>query len=413
MRIRSVAVMSNMEKALLIILVMALYKFFFLFDGHSSLLVNGVYGPSTKTLDAISLLLLMSIVVTSKKIKKSKFFVEILIAETIIIISAIITAPDVFLKKWISYGVLLVLYFSLINYLKNKDQIVFFVTIMQLCGIVTNILLISQAAIMNNGGNPFLHIYFLESGYWYPYRNGMLRITENEVLYLLTYCISVSQIRISVSNKSSLKLIALMNITTTLINFFYVTQTRLIMMMAILILLINVFIRKKLTEKQLFTRFVLIVGASISAGFVYDKIMRGLRFSITENSYIARIEGYKYFLNLGIEHPFMGVGFSDLLDANGINYTDVGIIGTFGQFGVILVFLYVIILIKLVYLTVKNQHGSFRMGRYISINSSFMVVFLSFTTMSMFNNGSLQIFAVVLALIESINRNTKIQNTKK
>ena len=311
-----------------------------------------------------------------------------------------------------SYWVLLLVYLALTNWLNTENRIKFFLFVMQASAVITNILLIVQAAILNAGGTSFLHIYFLESGYWYTYRNGMIRIAENEVLYLLSFCISVAQIKGWTHNKIIINILAVTNIITTLINFFYVDQTRMIIFVSIFVLLFSLFASSKLTKKQIFIRFVAVVGISVLIGSMWNEITSILHFSTTETSYTARAEGYKFFLNLGFEHPLYGVGFSRLLDSNGVNYTDVGIIGTLGQFGLILFILYIIILIKMIQMSARNQNGKSDIYKFISTNVTFIVVFLSLTTMSMFSNGLLQVFAVALALLETISNEVHFNSMK-
>lgn len=403
MKVKKQSILNIVGGTLLIFLVVALYKFFFLFDNSLSNIVNGAYGPSTKTLDAISFLLLLVSILESYKVRRKHYFVEILMSEFIILIAAIVSSNSTFFDKWMSYWVLLLVYLALTNWLNTESRINFFLLVMQASAVITNILLIVQATILNTGGTSFLHIYFLESDYWYTYRNGMIRIAENEVLYLLSFCISVAQIKGRTHNKKMINILAVTNIITTLINFFYVDQTRMIISTSIFLLLFNLFASAKLTKKQFFIRFVAIVGISILVGSMWNQITSILHFSTTETSYTARLEGYKFFLNLGFEHPLYGIGFSRLLDSNGVNYTDVGIIGTLGQFGLFLFVLYIIMLVKMIQMSARNQNGKLDTYNYISTNVTFIVVFLSLTTMSMFSNGLLQVFAVALALLETIS----------
>lgn len=412
MKIKKQSISNIVGGILVVLLVIALYKFFFLFDNRLSNIVNGAYGPSTKTLDAFSFLLLLISILESYRIRKKCYFKEILISEFIILIASIASSSSTFFDKWMSYWVLLLVYLALTNWMNNESRIKFFLFVMQASAVITNILLIVQATILNAGGTSFLHIYFLESGYWYTYRNGMIRIAENEVLYLLSFCISVAQIKGWTQNKKIINILAVTNIITTLINFFYVDQTRMIISVSIFVLLFSLFASSKLTKKQFFIRFVAIVGISVLIGSMWNEITSILHFSTTETSYTARVEGYKFFLNLGFEHPLYGVGFSKLLDSNGVNYTDVGIIGTLGQFGLILFILYIIILIKMIQMSARNQNGKSDVYKFISTNVTFIVVFLSLTTMSMFNNGLLQVFAVALALLETIS-NEVHSNSRK
>ena len=397
MKIKKQSISNIVGGILLILLVIALYKFFFLFDNRLSNIVNGAYGPSTKTLDALSFLLLLVSILESYKIRRKRYFKEILISEFIILIASIASSSSAFFDKWMSYWVLLLVYLALTNWLNTESRIKFFLLVMQVSAVITNILLIVQATILNAGGTSFLHIYFLESGYWYTYRNGMIRIAENEVLYLLSFCISVAQIKGWTHNKKIINILAVTNIITTV---------------SIFVLLFSLFASSKLTKKQFFIRFVAIVGISVLIGSMWNEITSILHFSTTETSYTARAEGYKFFLNLGFEHPLYGVGFSRLLDSNGVNYTDVGIIGTLGQFGLILFILYIIILIKMIQMSARNQNGKSDIYKFISTNVTFIVVFLSLTTMSMFSNGLLQVFAVALALLETISNEVHFNSMK-
>lgn len=412
MKIRKHSTVELVYKILLMFLVVTAYKFFFIFDNKKSGLINGAYGPSTKTLCFVSFLLLLVSCIESTKIRKKRFILEICVAEIIILIAALVSSFDTFFDKWMSYWVLLLLYLALTCALKTESRIKFFINALQICGIITNILLIAQATVMNMGGTSFLHIYFLESGYWFTYRNGLVRIAENEVLYLMTYCVSVSEIRKN-EKYSLVRIMSWVNIGLTLVNFFYVDQTRMIIILALFILLVNVFVRKDLNARQVAFRFFLIIVGCFFVGYMWDEIVGLFHFSTTENSYTARVEGYKYFLKIGFEHPFCGIGFSRLLDSNEVNYTDVGIIGTFGQFGLFLTIAYILILIKMTR-CVKNGMGSeFTEGQYLIRNLAFMTVFLSLSTMSMFNNGLLQVFAISLALIETVYTTQNERTVKK
>ena len=125
--------------------------------------------------------------------------------------------------------------------------------------------------------------------------------------------------------------------------------------------------------------------------------------------------GYKYFLNKGIENPFIGIGFdANLLSNSQVNSTDVGIIGTFGQFGLIVTIAYIVMLLKLGILAKKNNCFQQKnlVGSRLSIICTMVVWVLSLTTMSMLVYGLLQVFAIVLALIEAIYRLNNKENIK-
>lgn len=413
MKIKKQSIENLTGGILLILLVIVLYKFFFLFDDKLSSVVKGAYGPSTKTLDIVAALLILASVLESRKVRRKCYFIEILISEFIILIAAIATAQSDFLDKWMSYWVLPLLYFSLTNWMKNERRIKLFLIAMQVSAVIANILLIAQATIVNTGGTYFLHIYFIESGYWYTYRNGLLRITENDVLYLMSFCVSVAQINGWAQNKKLINALAVVNIITTLINFFYIDQSRMIISVAIFVILFDLFVNKKLTKKQFLIRFAVVVCMSILVGTMWDKIVSVLHFSTKETSFTARAEGYGYFLGLGFQNPLHGVGFSSLLDSNGVNYTDVGIIGTLGQFGLILFMLYVVILVKMIQMSVRNQNRKSNIYKYVSANITFMTVLLSLTTMSMFNYGLLQVFAIALALLEALSNERHSDNISR
>ena len=241
--------------------------------------------------------------------------------------------------------------------MNSYRKINFFIKSMEIAGIITNILLIIQASIVNLGGKFFLHIYMVESGYWYVFRNGLLRITENEVLYLIVYCLSIALImRIKEQEHTICKVISIINIVTTLINFLYVDQTRMIITIAIAILFISIFINNEKTKKMILIKFFIIIFISIAIGLMWNEIIQIFHFSTTETSFVARIEGYKYFLNKGIENPFIGIGFDAIC--------------------------------------------------------TMVVWVLSLTTMSMLVYGLLQVFAIVLALIEAIYRLNNKENIK-
>ena len=74
--------------------------------------------------------------------------------------------------------------------------------------------------------------------------------------------------------------------------------------------------------------------------------------------------------------------------------------------------LYIIILIKMIQMSVRNQNGKSDIYKFISTNVTFIVVFLSLTTMSMFSNGLLQVFAVALALLETISNEVHSNSMK-
>lgn len=407
---------SLFNYSIVIMIVVSLYKFFFLFDNTKSNLVNGAYGPSTKTVDFFALILIFSLILFNRKKKVPIFFKEILTIQFIILFAAFFTTKDSVFDKWSSYFVLILVYIALLWWMNSYRKINFFIKSMEIAGIITNILLIIQASIVNLGGKFFLHIYMVESGYWYVFRNGLLRITENEVLYLIVYCLSIALImRIKEQQHTICKVISIINIVTTLINFLYVDQTRMIITIAIAILFISIFINNEKTKKMILIKFFIIIFISIAIGLMWNEIIQIFHFSTTETSFVARIEGYKYFLNKGIENPFIGIGFdANLLSNSQVNSTDVGIIGTFGQFGLIVTIAYIVMLLKLGILAKKNNCFQQKnlVGSRLSIICTMVVWVLSLTTMSMLVYGLLQVFAIVLALIEAIYRLNNKENIK-
>ena len=386
-----------------VLLVCALYKFFFLFDNTTSDFINGAYGPSTKTIGLLSVIMILVAVVLPHKKKSPLFLMPIIVCELVIFFAAIITSNS-FLDYFMSYIILILLYIALICWLDSEKKIITFCLLLQIAGVIVNVLLILQATIVNAGGDFFLHIYFVESGYWFVYRNGLLRITENEVLYLLVLCISVSKIKYKKDMNKFTYFVALVHVITTLINFMYVDQTRMIVTISIALIFFNLFLNDKMSKKIFIKRFILLLLLGIVIVFIWDSIISLLHFSLTEKSFVARVEGYKYFFDKGLSNPFWGLGFSHLYDNSSVNYTDVGIVGTFGQFGVILTISYIYIMVKMCKLTNKIKNSFHSNENNICINITAVIIFLSFTTMSMFNYGLLQVFAISLGIVESIYR---------
>ncbi len=136
---------SLFNYSIVIMIVVSLYKFFFLFDNTKSNLVNGAYGPSTKTVDFFALILIFSLILFNRKKKVPIFFKEILTIQFIILFAAFFTTKDSVFDKWSSYFVLILVYIALLWWMNSYRKINFFIKSMEIAGIINNILFIIQA----------------------------------------------------------------------------------------------------------------------------------------------------------------------------------------------------------------------------------------------------------------------------
>lgn len=381
------------ENGIMLFLAAALYKFAFLFDGKDSLLGNGVYGPSSKMVLFISLLLLLLLILFRKKIKAAKFFVPIFIFEAVILILDLTTGTIGTIDRIIHYVVLPVLYLCVIHFCDSKRRLSYFLLLIEIGSLIICLLLLFQSYAFMAGGKSFLHIYFLESGIWHAFRNDSIRIVENDVMYLLSFCIGVALVRFS--EKKGMKYLSIANCIIISIYEFFVSQTRMFMLAILMVVLASVFFDSgSIRKKQFIHRglLILIVMVVVVAG--WDVIAGRLSFSSSETSIVMRLGGYYFYIITGILNLPFGIGFNKV---SSIYYTaDIGIVGLFAKYGIITTICYLYIIIK----SVKDSRGiNDKLLKSINKNIIVLFVFLS-PFIVMLDVEQIMPFAVGVALLE-------------
>lgn len=385
---------EGIRRILLIVLIIALYKFFFLFD-RESFTGSGVYGSSLITVLLLSICNIFFNIIGKIRVKIPIFTGPIIIIEMMMII-VVIATQDVGAFSRIGWCLtLLMLYLALVFSIKNENDLDFVFFSFQLCTIIVCALLIIQAIVVNLGGNFFLHIHFIESNSWYTFRNDRLRILENENLYLIGYIISLVNLRCNHSKMR--RLISIICIGLSLVYNVYVSQTRMILFSEVMLLVIMYFYKSKLSVKRLVLAVIIIPLAIEGISLIQDYLMNSLVLFVSDKSVTIRLLEYTFFLNAGLEFFPFGVGFRDI----SMNYYagDVGVIGIIGKYGYIVASLVLYIYIKMFRTMkneiIKNNDGQKLMLYLIMFNTLFLLILAN-----PLEDGHIHVFAIEMAMVE-------------
>lgn len=382
------------ENGIMCFLVAALYKFAFLLDNKKSLLGNGVYGPSSKTVLFSSLLLLALLILFRNKIKVPKYIFPILIFEAVILILDLTTGTTGTLDEIVYYIVLPILYLCIIHFCNSQQRLSYFLLLIEIGSLVTCLLLLLQVYVLMAGGKNFLHIYFLESGIWHTFRNDSIRIVENDMMYLLSFCIGLALVRFS--EKKYIKYVSLANCIIIFLYEFFVSQTRMLLIVMLIVVMVSVLFVTQLTKKQLIFRGLLTLIGMIVLTRGWDVIASRFSFSSSDNSITARLGGYYFYSIAGFLNLPFGIGFNKL---SSVYYTaDIGIVGLFAKYGIISVICFLYIVFKSIKDTVKINNDS-RLFKNMNKNIIVLVVFLSLFVV-MLDVEHIMAFGVGIALLE-------------
>lgn len=232
-----------------------------------------------------------------------------------------------------SYLLLVFLYFFLKISFEKYDGFYFFINALTACNIILCVLMLCSALSLNTGGTPVQHFYSVEYGTTYA-RNGMVRIYSGSGLVMTSFVISA----IFLFSEWKGKWAHVANLMLCILQTVYVTQTRMTLVIMLLVIASAILFRET-KNKRLKQMFVLIL-----AGVVIVLLVQELNFTTTEVSFVTRLGAIEYFLKRGTSHLF-GCGLltdSDFMYANILHgpaltayASDVGIIGVFGNLGII------------------------------------------------------------------------------
>lgn len=386
-------------KIMTVLLLVVLFKYFFLPADFSSILVKYNTDGTFLFLD-LCVMVCLVVVVNFRRWDKGYFgnlCIALLCFFVVELLYSMIRYRGLNITRSIaaySYFLLIPLYFFLKISFERYNGYTLFIRGLTVCSIILCVLMILSAASINMGANPIQHFYELENGTYYA-RNGMVRIYSGAGLVMTSFVVSTIY---AFSGKD--KLLHILNMVLCVWQTVYVTQTRMTMVVMLVVGIVTLMNRK--TRNRKLKRMILIAFALLAVVLLIQE----LGFSTTEISFLTRLYSYDYFLKYGLTHP---LGFGFLTDSDSAYWSilhspsmiayvsDVGIVGTFGNFGIIPVIWYVVFVLKI--FRTKLDH----IARPV-----FTVYFLaSMATLIPLSYSSMPIIPISMAIVEYLYKEQK------
>ena len=338
----------------------------------------------------------------------STFFV-IFIAQILISILRYNVNPWVTLKAN-SYIIMLLLYYVLCDFFNElKNGYKNFILCLTIYSIMFSIILLIQQYIYIKYRIIFLNIEDIIN-----FRNGILRLSCNDAIIHMSTLFSIGYF--FAENNKKIKFIHLLNIMIGTFAIFYVIQTR---MMLIITMIIGVSTlwkyNYKNSKQKIFSKILCIFSTVLLIiSLRNEHIYKYVQVNSQEGSIYARIGGYIYYIKEIILNPLMGL--SGVINENIFGlakkfhgpqeiyyFSDVGIIGTTAKLGIIAGIIYVYTII----LTIKKAYFYENNKDIICKNISLLILCYSLT-LSMLDNYRIFMFPICFAVFkfESCKNNT-------
>ena len=306
---------------------------------------------------------------------------------------------------------LILMYFPLSSYFRSDRHFEYFKRLFLLFNTSACVLLAFQAFVYNSKHRLFLRVFEITYLDDLQIREGMLRITY------LTTIVSVSVVFSAVELLSVRKHVIpnFVNLIVSSVYFGYVAQTRMyIMVLLLVVLYIFYFLRKKTNRfiiiSSVLIGTVLIVYLAIKLDvktIMYELVEPLLNGSYKrDGSYFARLEALSHFSKAILKYPLTGLGIiipdttSDYYYViHGPHgwavYTDVGILGTTAEFGLPMLIWFICLMAR-----TWKAIGKQRSEHEFYSKAFFVFVLLSCVSLSIFDPQRIIILPLVLAINE-------------
>ncbi len=292
---------------------------------------------------------------------------------TLEIMVSIVKYPSQGVLQTIDYAAqfcLVLIYFPLRYYLKDKRRIKTFITGIAALTLISSMKMLEQAVVFNSTqGFSFKP---LQNGWIYygvHILNGTVRIYHvvdglTRISILLSVWLVVERYK-EISAK--LKVLLIANAGVSLLAILIVSQSRVYFLTMVFLILLILFINASSNKAR---KWILIIAALFFGVFYYGSTITSTITNLLntvgnsrDSSFTARIRAYTYFGGCALKNPIFGNGLicssSYYSIARGPNqifmYDDTGIIGVLGQFGFTGVIWYLIFVIKQIPLIRKNK----------------------------------------------------------
>ena len=312
---------------------------------------------------------------------------------------------------------LILLYFPLSGYFRSEGHFESFKRLLLRFNIVACALLVFQAFVYNTRHWLFLKVYEITYLDDLQIRGGLLRITYLTTIVSISVVISATELFSAKKHVISNSV----NLIVSAVYFGYVAQTRMYIIVLLLVGLYVFYFLKNDTNKFVVTSTLLIGTALIVflavkldvKTMLYKLIQPLFNGSYIRNgSYYARFEALFHFSKAILQYPLTGLGIivpdttSDYYYViHGPHgwavYTDVGILGTTAEFGLPM-------LIWFIYMMARTRKaiGELHSEESFYSKAFFVFILLSCVSLSIFDPQRVIILPLVLAINDRAIRNS-------
>lgn len=398
-----------LEKILIIILLLSSTKFFYItplpkfFLQKASNVMCGAF---------FSILIFFIFIFLNKQIKLGTYGIEIWILYVIVLINCVyMYSMYGYTIKNLFYCIVpfLVLlgYFPVIQFAKNKNNYIFLLKSIEFIAIILSIILLFQKYEYDKTSVVFLKISLPDifTGRFYDVSEGIIRIA-----------VIVSAYKIIVKNA---KLISYISFVLCTLSIIFVDQSRIYLLsvfVGIFVMIIaNMFLSNK--KGNVLVYILLVIFGIFLISSIYTSLINTLN-NFNDGSNYARRDALTYYLyiikdhlwtGLGLYVPNIGEPYSNFIKGPlGIyNYSDIGIFGILASLGLGAVIWYIWCLAKGIFLSYKINDKVLCFGLIGEMIASMF-------TMTYFDSSRQFSLMLVLAIISiNSNQNFKDINSKR
>lgn len=311
-KVKQMHLRISLPKLIILFLVIAEYKYFFLPSDLESFFVKFNNADRNFIKEIICGCFLLLQMRTCLKVFKSDS-----IAQWFLLYSGLMTI-SAFLS-YIKYGYLSITILGLVNVLYlfflfatlrvfiEKNSFTSLISIITIVNIVAVLLLLFQILMYSRNGYLFLNIWWNGGS---PYiRNGMIRITECLGMILLSFGISLSMlVYYNVNNKW-------LHLVNTFLSGLYlmVCNTRMFTAIAIILIILAVVYgyHANSISSLILKTLIVLIGSFLALRYGTNLFDRINIIGTNEYSYVIRLETYKYYASLIPRCIFNGFYFMD------------------------------------------------------------------------------------------------------
>jgi hypothetical protein len=396
---KKIDVRSIIDKGYSALLILILFKWFYLVPDTGNLLLRGNTDGRYDMLMLVSILYILAYILINKRLYLGSYGRIAIPFVIFIVIQYVYT----FLRygQFLSeinptkiYYFAILIYFALVITFRRKENFEWFIRFLAICTIFMCCLLLYQRVYYITTGNLFLYTDAVRANTLvYEIRSLGLRFNAGNGIVTFSTAIYTAYLFRKKSDRSIFELLykvaAILGYLTVLLVF----QSRVLIIIMSFILFLNILVRgfRQKIFRVLFIIFAvsfMVIMLSTNSAIINQVI----GVSVDEGSYWAREGAVSYYIKIFLQNPLLGLGLvvSNTIELNNLvhgpsgyfYYSDVGMIGNLAELGIFVLLWF----LALLYSFYKQSKKYSDYKKSVLINIILLMGLCTFSTLSVFNN---------------------------